>query len=310
MRSHQKLKPISRILILAMFHLCWLTSYGYAEMVPTESAAQTQIQDDRQRLLDLLDRQEVIDELGKYGISKVEATARINSLTDEEVTKIAGKLDELLEGGYGVGPAVGFAYVAVLLLYVFILFPLSIILCPFSDKSYFDCISHYNSKFLSGINRAGEGQGDGYPDSSSGEEYCRSDCQSEFDNCMESVEGDKGETMECKDDQNTCDKKCSDWAKGFEASPGKSSGEEEFEENRFEKLLNPSSSKNIQTAAQCHSHCSTSYHNCINSGDGTVLWESQCSDEKQICSQQCDLQVRGKWCQDSETNKWILCEER
>jgi len=97
-------KTISQILILAMLHLCWLTSYGYAEMIPTESANQSQVETDRQRILDLLDRQEVIDELEKYGINKVEATARINSLTDEEVTEIAGRLDELPEGGF-LGPS-------------------------------------------------------------------------------------------------------------------------------------------------------------------------------------------------------------
>ena len=97
MRSSSCFKTISQILILAMLNLCWLTSYGYAEMVPTESAVQAQ--DDRQRILDLLDRQEVVDELEKYGVSKVEATVRINSLSDEEVTKIAGKLDELPAGG-------------------------------------------------------------------------------------------------------------------------------------------------------------------------------------------------------------------
>jgi len=47
-----------------------------------------------------LDRQDVIGELEKHGISKVEAVARINSLTDEEVTDIAGRLDELPEGGF------------------------------------------------------------------------------------------------------------------------------------------------------------------------------------------------------------------
>jgi hypothetical protein len=91
------MKPISRILIFAMLHLCWITSYGYADMVPTDSAVQSQ--DNRQRLLDLFDRQEVIEELEKYGISRVEAVARINSLTDEEVVETAGKLDELPEGG-------------------------------------------------------------------------------------------------------------------------------------------------------------------------------------------------------------------
>ena len=99
MRSSSYFKVISRILILAMLHLCWLTSYGYAEMVPTESANPSQYQDDRQRILDLLDRQEVANELEKYSISKVEASARINSLTDEEVTEIAANLGELPAGG-------------------------------------------------------------------------------------------------------------------------------------------------------------------------------------------------------------------
>jgi Family of unknown function (DUF6627) len=103
MRSPQYFKPISRILILTMLHLCWLTSYGYAEMIPTESV--NQVQNDRQRLLDLLDRQEVIDELEKYSISKVEAVARINSLTNEEVAALATKIDRLPEGGEPYGEA-------------------------------------------------------------------------------------------------------------------------------------------------------------------------------------------------------------
>jgi len=107
MCSSSYFKTISRILIIAMLHLCWTTSYGWADMVPTESILEQPSQDatDRQRILDLLDREEVVDELGKYGISNVEAVARINSLTDEEVIEIAGKLDELPEGGFGFGPS-------------------------------------------------------------------------------------------------------------------------------------------------------------------------------------------------------------
>jgi Family of unknown function (DUF6627) len=103
MRSPQYFKTISRILIIAMLHLCWLTSYGWAEMISTESV--NQVQNDRQRLLDLLDRQEVIDELEKYGISKVEAVARINSLSDEEVVALVTKIDRLPEGGEPYGEA-------------------------------------------------------------------------------------------------------------------------------------------------------------------------------------------------------------
>ena len=131
MRSSSYFKTISQILILAMLHLCWLISYGYAEMVPTESA--TQVQDDRQRILDLLNRQEVAGELEKYGISKVEATARINSLTDKELGALANKINRLPAGGANgsenewddFNPMEPVAYVlliilAVILLYYFI----------------------------------------------------------------------------------------------------------------------------------------------------------------------------------------------
>ena len=101
MRSSRHFKVISHTLIFAMLHLCWLTSYGYAEMFPTESTIEQPTQDetDRQRTLDLLDRQEVIDELEKYGITKEEASVRINSLSDKEVMEIAGRLGELPAGG-------------------------------------------------------------------------------------------------------------------------------------------------------------------------------------------------------------------
>ena len=50
-----------------------------------------------------MNRREVVDEFEKYGVSKVEATARINSLSNEEVMEIAGRLDELPEGGFSFG---------------------------------------------------------------------------------------------------------------------------------------------------------------------------------------------------------------
>ena len=102
MRSFRKLKTISRILIFALLHLCWLSSYGWAEMVPTESTVQSEgdspVQSDRQRLYDLLQRERVQKTLNQYGISQEEATARINSLSDQELSEVAGKLDRLKAG--------------------------------------------------------------------------------------------------------------------------------------------------------------------------------------------------------------------
>jgi hypothetical protein len=71
-------------------------------MVQTESSIEqsSTSNTDRQRLLDLLDRQEVVAELEKYGISKVEATARINSLTNEEVAALNKRIGQLHAGGF------------------------------------------------------------------------------------------------------------------------------------------------------------------------------------------------------------------
>ena len=315
-------KILSQILILAMIHLCWLTSYGWAEMLPTESSllSQEQINTDRQRLLDLLDRQEVVDELEKYGISKVEAVARINSLTDEEVTQISGKLDELPAGGYGeiIILVIVAGYLAI---YIFGLLPGLLLYCPFSEYSYGKCISKYSGEYWDGWKKgfSDEGGGEG-PDPNAGEQYCKTDCQSDLESCIESADGEKSEEQECEEDKNSCDKKCSDWAEGFQGSES-SSGEGGFKatpwfggggtEDTFDnrREYHGSSSGEMQTAAQCHSHCFTAYHGCINIGDGTVDWETQCDAEKQACSQQCDTQVRGKWCQNPDTNEWVPCED-
>ena len=104
MQSLRNLKFVSRILIFALLHLCWLASYGWAEMVPTESTVQSEedspVQSDRQRLFDLLQRERVQKTLHRYGISQEEAVARINSLSDQELSEVAGKLDRLKAGGH------------------------------------------------------------------------------------------------------------------------------------------------------------------------------------------------------------------
>jgi hypothetical protein len=231
MHSSHHFKIISQILIFAMLHLCWLTSYGYAEMVPTESAAQ--VQNDRQRILDLLDRQEVIDELKKYDISKVEAVARINSLTDEEVIVIAGKLDELKAGGYLylgsdclnmrsgldqliLGPLCFVIFTIVTLLAI----PLLILICPFSSQSsYSECVGNsfvYFSSSSSGSYDTKEWQEwntsrQGKATSELDQKVCRFDCNEVEKACLESVgeEGDAGSgNLRCDEKKTTCFKQC------------------------------------------------------------------------------------------------------
>jgi hypothetical protein len=164
MRSSRHFRVISQLLILAMLHLCWLTSYGYAKMIPTESAAQSQVQDDRQRLLDLLDRQEVIDELAKYGISKVEATARINSLTDEEVATLNDEIEQLpaAAGAEGIVDAIAAAaIIAYWILYYspaivagavyFAFTPIAAGVCIFLEGPWGDYMGDYWGAYVNGV---------------------------------------------------------------------------------------------------------------------------------------------------------------
>ena len=223
MRSSSYFKTISRILIFTMLHLCWLTSYGYAEMIPTESAVQSQVQDDRQRILDLLERQEVVDELEKYGVSKVEAIARINSLTDEEVMLIAGKLDELPEGGFLAYPT-PLIFAALAVGYVFFWLPALLLFCPFSDKTYGECISYYSGRWweaFGGGSGGGGSSGGGvqyyrsYGDPNAVKELdqqvCRFDCNEAEKVCFESINEDEDTNtgkLRCEEAKNTCFQQC------------------------------------------------------------------------------------------------------
>jgi Family of unknown function (DUF6627) len=209
MRSSRHFKTISRILILAMLHLCWLTSYGYAEMIPTESAVQSQT--DRQRLLDLLDRQDVVNELQKYGISKVEATVRINSLTDEEVTKIVGKLDELPPGGGIVKRFVSILFGLVLLPIAVLWAIVCIGLAPRSE--YAPDILYYvrGDEGCFGLfgysGRLIGGQESSSIEGSSEMGQCLSPCYSDFNNCMEDADNHEGEEQ-CEQKKQMCIQEC------------------------------------------------------------------------------------------------------
>jgi Family of unknown function (DUF6627) len=293
LRRAATMKTISRILILAMLHLGWLTSYGYAEMVPTESAIR--VQDDRQRLLDLLERQEVIEELEKYGISKVEAVARINSLTDEEVTMIAGKLDELPPGGV-IEP---FLFAAFFMTWL-ILYPVMAFVCLFKAEPWNECME-WSQRFWENWKSGSSGGGS---DSYGGFQYCNSGCESDFKGCMESADGEKNEEQECKDNKITCDTKCSDWAEGFQENDSPSLGE-----SISNIILFQSSQNRRYKTVSCKSRCESQLPDCIRSRGLTNKSESQCENEKQTCSQKCEqAEAKGKLCQNPDTNEYYPCE--
>jgi hypothetical protein len=68
----------------------------------------------RERLLSLVERDDVARELARYGVGRDEARARIAALSDAELEQIAGRLDRLPAAG---SDAVGMILIGLLILF-------------------------------------------------------------------------------------------------------------------------------------------------------------------------------------------------
>jgi hypothetical protein len=88
-----------------------------AAMVETETVFTiTHAQNTRTNLIKFLERKEVRAAMIAQGINPLEAKARVDSLSDAEVMRIADKMEQLPAGGNGLGVLVGTALIIFLVL--------------------------------------------------------------------------------------------------------------------------------------------------------------------------------------------------
>jgi len=81
-----------------------------AGLVPTEDVvAEGAVAADRAQVKAFLAREDVRSQLRQMGIGSREAAARVDSLTDAEVQRVAARLDERPAAGDGLGTLVGAA---------------------------------------------------------------------------------------------------------------------------------------------------------------------------------------------------------
>jgi len=94
-------RQVCRILVVSTLGMSLPVSPVQAKMVDTgEVAAPVQsAQQQRERLRDLLARQDVQSGLVKQGVDPAAVKARVDALTDDEVRQVSGKLDKLPAGG-------------------------------------------------------------------------------------------------------------------------------------------------------------------------------------------------------------------
>jgi len=70
-----------------------------AGMIATQELTQAQSQAGRARIVSFLEREDVRNQMVAMGVDGKTATERVASLSDEEVARIAGKLDQMPAGG-------------------------------------------------------------------------------------------------------------------------------------------------------------------------------------------------------------------
>ena len=81
-------------LLLALM-LALPQSPSYAGLIPTEARAPNE----RERVMALIERPQVAQQLEKMGIPQGDAKARVAAMSEAEVASLAGKLDALPAGG-------------------------------------------------------------------------------------------------------------------------------------------------------------------------------------------------------------------
>lgn len=88
-----------------MIHLGWISSNSWAHLAATETVTGAGIENlsKRENIRALINRKDVQVQLEQYGLSREEALARLNSLTDAEIAELAAQIEQLPEGqGHGV----------------------------------------------------------------------------------------------------------------------------------------------------------------------------------------------------------------
>ena len=99
-RLRNRLVEITMLLALAMTAAFVMPRGAYAGMIGTDEATPpAQAGTERERVKALLARPEVAKALQKLGVKAEDAAARVDAMTNEEVTQLAGRIDALVAGG-------------------------------------------------------------------------------------------------------------------------------------------------------------------------------------------------------------------
>ena len=114
-------KSISYLLVFSLLSLGLHLPAAHAGMIGTEAVINAaQARQERQRLHDILDRNDVKSQLMARGVDPAQVQARVDSLTDQEVQSLAARMDKMPAGGdmFDLGDVVDLAVLVFLILLI------------------------------------------------------------------------------------------------------------------------------------------------------------------------------------------------
>lgn len=116
----QKLKrQVGLFLVVSFCLLNFNVPKVQAQMIGTDTAiAGQQALDQRVQVADFMAREDVKQIMSQHGVDPFEAQQRVDSLSNEEIAKLANSIDQLPAGGDGVGVIVGAAVFIFLVLLI------------------------------------------------------------------------------------------------------------------------------------------------------------------------------------------------
>lgn len=122
--------PMAVVMFLAVAPL----PAAQAAMVSTEQVVSEEAAGaDREKVMNFLAREDVQREMQALGVDPAEAKARAQALSDAEISRIAGKLDEAKAGEGALGAIIGAAVL------VFLVLLLTDLLCLTNVFSFTKC---------------------------------------------------------------------------------------------------------------------------------------------------------------------------
>ena len=115
----RRAKPVSVLLTILMLLVAVPYQSALAAMVGTESVLDVaRVQEARECLNRMIARQDVQTALLAQGIDSLEARARVDSLSDAEVVRLARQIEQLPSGGNAIGAVVAGAVIVFIVLLI------------------------------------------------------------------------------------------------------------------------------------------------------------------------------------------------